>query len=128
MLTPDDGRNDGMLTNYINNPNTWRDEKDRCLFDTMSKCLKNGNRNVSLAEKYSIIPNAVYYDLILPCNSIKRKEYFAEFCSISQHCDLIFFDPDNGFEVKSSCPGTKNSNKYLYWEELSYFYKMDKSF
>jgi len=126
MLTPDDERNDGKLTNYINNPNTWR-EKDPWLFDTMSECLKNGNRNVSMAEKYSIIPNAVYYDSILFNNSIKRKEYFEKFYYKSQDCDLIFFDPDNGFEVKSSHPGTKNSNKYLYWEELSDFYKMDKS-
>ena len=126
MLTPDDERNDGMLTDYIKDQNSWR-EKDPWLFDTMSECLKNGNRNVSLVEKYSIIQNAVYYDSILSSNSIKRKEYFEEFYHKSQDCDLIFFDPDNGFEVRSVRCGTKNSNKYLHWDELSNFYKSGKS-
>jgi hypothetical protein len=35
---------------------------------------------------------------------------------------LIFFDPDNGMEVKSVLKGRKHSSKYLYWDELKRFY------
>lgn len=31
----------------------------------------------------------------------------------------MFFDPDNGIEVKSRPMGRKNSSKYVYWSELS---------
>jgi len=35
-----------------------------------------------------------------------------------ENCDLIFFDPDNGLEVKSRQLGSKGSNKYLYLNEV----------
>jgi hypothetical protein len=33
-------------------------------------------------------------------------------------CDLLFFDPDNGFEVASRPLGARNSSKYLFWREV----------
>jgi hypothetical protein len=36
--------------------------------------------------------------------------------------ELVFFDPDNGFEVPSKLLGRKDSSKYLYWDELGRTY------
>ena len=33
-------------------------------------------------------------------------------------CDLIFYDPDNGIEVRSVKYGRIGSSKYLYWREI----------
>ena len=47
-----------------------------------------------------------------------RDEYFSEFLKFAVGSVLIFFDPDNGLEVKSVPRGKKNSSKYLYWSEV----------
>ena len=39
-------------------------------------------------------------------------------CRKFHGCDLVFFDPDNGLEVKSTPRGRKNSSKFLYWDEV----------
>jgi hypothetical protein len=41
-------------------------------------------------------------------------------------CDLVFFDPDNGIEVKLRV-GRKGSSKYLYWDEIGRFWKAGHS-
>jgi hypothetical protein len=44
-----------------------------------------------------------------------------------RRADLIFFDPDNGFEVKSKPYGRKESSKFLYWREASDAYSAGHS-
>jgi hypothetical protein len=41
--------------------------------------------------------------------------------------DLIFFDPDNGLEVKSVRCGASKSSKYIYWREVSEVYRTTHS-
>ncbi len=36
--------------------------------------------------------------------------------------DLVFFDPDNDFEVASKPLGRRDSSKYLFWEEMASTY------
>jgi hypothetical protein len=40
---------------------------------------------------------------------------------------LIFFDPDNGIEVKSVPKGRKRSSKYIYWDEIVQAFDTGKS-
>jgi hypothetical protein len=44
-----------------------------------------------------------------------------------QGVDLIFFDPDNGLEIKSRPYGRKQSSKFLYWHELTHAFSSGKS-
>ena len=39
-------------------------------------------------------------------------------CRRRSPTDLLFFDPDNGLEVKSTRYGTSGSSRYLYWNEV----------
>lgn len=41
--------------------------------------------------------------------------------------DLVFFDPDNGMEVKSARYGVRDSSKYLYWREVAEAYRRGHS-
>jgi hypothetical protein len=118
MLTADDERTDGKLIRYLNDPGKW--EKYDCqLFDLLKPCLNDPTkRNVSRAAETKIVPGAKYHTQLLTDIAAERERYFQEFMSIAQTCDLSFFDPDNGLEVKSKPAGRRNSCKYLYWHEL----------
>ena len=41
--------------------------------------------------------------------------------------DIIFCDPDNGLEVKSTKPTSKNGNKYITYQEAADYYKNGSS-
>ena len=118
MLTPDDQRTDGLLISYLEDPAQWR-HFDPELFDTLKSCILQPNdRSVDLAESNHIISGVNYYSKILPRPKNERQQYFNELWEVAAGQDLMFFDPDNGIEVKSVPPGTKRSNKYVYWNEL----------
>ena len=119
MLTPDDQRTDGLLISYLEDPAQWR-HFDPELFDILKSCISQpNNRSVDWAEANQVIPAANYYSKILPSQKNERQQYFNELWEVATGQDLVFFDPDNGIEVKSVPPGTKHSNKYIYWNELA---------
>ena len=126
MLTAPDSRTDGKFIDYIDK------EKYRVydseLFNALKMCLSDiRGRCVSFADERSIIPNAVYYSELLSDDEHERMIYFGEFAEKSHDCDLVFFDPDNGIEIKSTRKGRKDSCKYLYWDELQNAYDSGKS-
>ncbi len=122
MLTPNDGRTDGRFTTYLEEPDKWR-HFDPPLYDTLKEIVISQNRrSVLLAEKMNVIPSAKYYDAIITDLSLDRLSYFESFADFSRSYGLIFFDPDNGIEVKSKKYGCKDSSKYLYWNELEQFF------
>jgi hypothetical protein len=114
MLTPDDGRTDGRFISYLERPEKWR-HFDQELFDALRG---ERERRVENVEKGEILPNCRYYRPILPDDRQGRADYFERFWQAADGCELLFFDPDNGMEVKSVPYGRKNSSKYLYWHEL----------
>jgi hypothetical protein len=118
MLTDADKRSDGRFVNYLQKPDRWR-VFDPPLFDSLKNCFAGpGSRNVLWAETTNILPLAVFYDKLVSDNALDRQQCFSHFISIAQGSDLVFFDPDNGLEVKSVPYGRKYSSKYLYWHEL----------
>jgi hypothetical protein len=118
MLTAADERRDGKRIDYLNHPDKWR-KYDPQLFNLLLPCLNDPTkRNVSWAAEAEIVPGAKYHMKLLTDNAIERERYFQEFMTLAQTCDLSFFDPDNGLEVKSKPVGRRNSCKYLYWREL----------
>jgi hypothetical protein len=119
MLTPDDTKNDGSQTGYLEAPERWRAYNPR-LFDFLLACVyKPGARNVSSVELPSLLPGAQFCSEVLTDSSTQRQSYFSEMLKRFSGADLIFFDPDNGFEIDSVPFGKRNSSKYLYWSEVS---------
>lgn len=118
MLTPGDGRTHGRFVKYLEQPERWR-HFDPWLYDRLRDTVAvNGIRNVKLAHRMELVPACRYYDTTLPDKQEARSVYFRDFWDFAKGCDLMFFDPDNGIEVKSVPCGRKYSSKYLYWSEL----------
>ena len=124
MLTSNDGRSDGRLTDFVYQPNEWRDF-DPELFESLRRCLRDiQNRNIRWAEtEKDFIPSASFYRELLTDVTAERQKYFQDFFTLvnKSGSDLVFFDPDNGLEIKSKPLGKqrrKSSSKYLYRDEL----------
>jgi hypothetical protein len=95
------------------------------LFDALKNAVANGRRNIT--EIGQILPGAVYHADILLDDKESRAHYFDRLESRIASSDLVFFDPDNGMEVKSKPKGRRGSAKFLYWDEVRRINAMGKS-
>jgi len=123
MLTDEDSRNDGNKLDYLENNRNDRQLNPE-LFDKLIS-IDMSKREIKdvqelLGEKYN------YYSETLCDNKEKRTKYFEALLVQAEEVGLVFFDPDNGIEVKSVKCGNKNSSKYLYWDEIQQFTKSGK--
>lgn len=127
MLTADDSRRDGSRIGYLDEPNKWR-PRNPALFDHLARYVKaEGKRSVRHMERDNILPGAMFYLRRLTDNAIERRRYFSDVLKRFAGVDLIFFDPDNGLEVKSVPLGKVNSSKYLYFSEVLAAFKAGHS-
>ena len=118
MLTDEDSRNDGNKLDYLQNKKN-ESQLNPDLFEKLQSIDKNkhGITDVQelLGDKYN------YYSETLCDNKEKRTNYFEALLVQVEKVGMVFFDPDNGIEVKSVKYGNKNSSKYLYWDEIQQF-------
>jgi len=124
MLTPDDTTTDGKFIDYLQQPDKYR-QLDPELFDKLKYYVSTaGERRVSAVDEGWILPSAKCYYEVLLDDAKDRSNYFQSFWELAEGCDFIFFDPDNGMEVKSKPAGKTGSSKYLYWAELVQAYSL----
>jgi hypothetical protein len=116
MLTEDDSGPDGKFIAYLEQ---WRKYRlhDEALFDVLGKAVVE-DRRVSAFESNQIISHANYVRSILGDSLDSRRAWERELKTVSRGADLVFFDPDNGLEVRSVRKGSRDSRKYVYWDEL----------
>lgn len=117
MLTPDDARSDGRKISYLYNPEQWR-EFDPNLFDSLTAAITKGSRRVRHFEKSQLLPKASFCHALVPDHQPSRKTWLTTSLRNLGNVDVLFFDPDNGIEIKSIREGRKGSSKYLYWDEI----------
>jgi hypothetical protein len=70
-------------------------------------------------EKAEIIPGAIFFENLTLDALPERKGFHQECLSKLAQADLVFFDPDNGFEVPSCKIGRKGSNKFVGYDEVA---------
>lgn len=117
MLTDADGRSDGKFRSYLNQPASYR-HHDPELFDWIKRVVaEEQDYRTARIETSPLIGHAVFQSTILTDDLAQRNEYFCECATLFAGCDLVFFDPDNGLEIKKRRPGHKNSCKFLFWDE-----------
>jgi hypothetical protein len=122
MLTPNDSRGDGGRIEYLSQPEKWRPHDDD-LFAHLKWCvLDRGVRHISEIGNSDLLPSCRFHSDIVPDDGDDRAAYFDQLMALAKGCDLIFFDPDNGIEVKSKPYSRKDSSKYLYWHEIERFW------
>jgi hypothetical protein len=120
MLTRDDERSDGGRTAYLRKPERRR-AYDPELFDVLRDALiRKRERSIKIVSDRHLLPDAEYFSDLL--NDVNRNAYWDAFDKARHNASLIFFDPDNGFEVESVPLGKRGSHKYLYWDEASAFF------
>lgn len=120
MLTPDDGRRGGKLTNYPcggRRPHLYRFLQD---------CLARSRRDIRLLRD-CFARRSFRYTPYRDSNHFtneNRDEYFRSIPDFSLREALVFLDPDNGLEVASA--GRRNGDRYVKHEELRrLFARMD---
>jgi hypothetical protein len=127
MLTPSDGRTDGQFLRYLDQRDRWRGY-DSDLFEHLYRCVRVDNqRDVRWVEDSDVLPNARFFSRMLSDDARARRDYFSGMLESFRDIDLIFFDPDNGFEVPSKPMGRRGSSKYLYWGEMYNAYRSGHS-
>jgi hypothetical protein len=115
MLTADDGSTDGNFRSYLSQPGMWRGF-DSVLYDGLRSIANT--RAVSAIEATSLLGDARFAGEIVPDRADERRSWFANAIDRLSDCPLLFFDPDNGIEVRSCPPGRRKSSKYVAWHEL----------
>lgn len=126
MLTPDDGGTDGGKLSYLAKPDEFRGY-DPELFDVLaSVSAEPDQRRLSEIEASGIVPGATYFNEQLPDDFAGRLMFMKRAREGLADAELVFFDPDNGMET-SLPKGRKSSSKFVYLDELSTFYRMEKS-
>jgi hypothetical protein len=118
MLTAPDGRSDGSRLSYLSFPERFRG-LDPPLFDELLGIVTERRRSVQAIQDATVLPGARFHSALLLDRSDAREEYLRAFWKASGKEELVFFDPDNGLEVRSTPPGRRGSSKYLYWDELA---------
>lgn len=126
-LTKDDGLSDGKKIGYLKEPSEWSRHDPAVYEQLRADVIFKKQRKVENIEESNLIPNSRFFKRVLKDNANERDVFFQEFLNFSQNSELIFFDPDNGIEVKSVARGKPGSSKYVYWKELENFYQLDKS-
>ncbi len=127
MLTADDGSTDGKFISYLEHPEKWSSH-DPILFKKIKKLLDHApERRVSLIEQTGLLKGAKYFSKHAPDSKSDRSSWFELLVKRSQESDLVFLDPDNGFEVESKPYGRKNSSKFVYRHEIEALWSSGKS-
>ena len=117
MLTEPDSRTDGQFLNYLHEPKMYQ-YRDPDLFDWLKQVVGvEQDRRTARIEASSLLGSVLFKSEILTDHKEKRRAYFSDCHTRFAGCDLIFFDPDNGLEIKSTQRGHKGSRKFLYWDE-----------
>jgi hypothetical protein len=118
MMTPDDGRPDGQKMYYLSQPDKWKSH-DPPLFDALFEALaRPDGKHLRHLESMNVIPHGQFFGEVVPDGRIDRAVWFKQARAALSGSDFLFFDPDNGIEVRSKPLGRKHSSKYVYWEEL----------
>ena len=117
MLTPDTPNHDGQKTGYLTQPAGWR-RFDPPLFDFLASRVGSGIRSVRELERSNLMSGARYCSEVCPDAAAARSVYMASALHGLSSADLLFFDPDNGLEVKSKPYGSPSSSKYLFWRDV----------
>lgn len=133
--TAEANNSDGSHIDYL-------DEFESCkgcdeeLFGKLHNIVKKEvRRKVGEIEKRGVLPSdTVFYNEVLNFSAGSRNQWVKNGVDALRDCEIVFFDPDNGF------PPIKNSNfdysvpkdrkksvKYVYHDELVDYFKRGKS-
>ena len=121
--------NDGRHVSYLRKPEF--EALDDPLLEALRKIVASDRRCISAVSGSGLFPDGtVFYDAAAAATSLSRneriqhrEEWLNRSLGITEKCDLVFFDPDNGLEIRSAPKHHPNAGKFIYWDELLPFWR-----
>jgi len=126
VMTESDERSDGQFRRYIEKPNKWR-QYDPELFDFLETVQENPAKGFKQFEVTELLPSALYFNALTPDGKSERQVWHRNAMAALAGAELVFFDPDNGFEVSSRAKGRKYSSKFTFFDEVADHYREGRS-
>jgi hypothetical protein len=127
MLTEADGLGQGAKRSYLEQPGIWR-AYDDALFGALAKVQAPPQlSDLERIETEGIVRGATFFNEFTPDKLAERQAFHTRCIATFADRDLVFFDPDNGLEVKSVPKGRKRSNKYVFLDEIADHYAAGRS-
>ena len=143
-LVPDENHNsDGKHIHYLDlsayNQERYRD-CDPILYDALREIVRSNRRNVSSIRDCQVLPLGTrFYDAVLTFNRpdgqgpltredrvAQRSSWLYDAAELTDGCDLVFVDPDNGLEAKVD-PYQRRGPKYVFFDELLPYLRRNQS-
>ena len=118
--TPPDGRSDGKIDGFLEKP---CDTPDIILFNELRDIRKA--HKIKAIEESNLLNNAKYYNEEII--GIRRKLWHEKALTHLCHQDIIFLDPDNGFEVGHINPNFPDGCKYATYDEAADYFCINNS-
>lgn len=116
------GNNDGEQRHHLKG-GIWR-EVDPELFDKIHAFDEPSNRRLANVAGWGILPSGTqFFDELL--SGSDRQDWHARSLVALAKSDLVFLDPDNGFEVRSMTKRT--APKYALYAEAAGHYRAGKT-
>ena len=117
---------DGRKRNHLKQKKFQKTDQELC--DSLICFEDEGQRTIKTFERKKILPKGTdFYSepLSLACAPDKsaklqaREKWVERGFNALREAELVFFDPDNGFEVASSKKHWKRGPKYVFYDELT---------
>jgi hypothetical protein len=127
MLTEADGSAHGAKRAYLKQPEVWR-AHDPALFDALARVDASPQfSDLQRIEAEGVVPGATFFNEFVPDARTERDSFHVRCMAAFADRDLVFFDPDNGLEVRSRPKGWKGSTKYVLLDEVTDHYRSGRS-
>lgn len=124
-MVEDEDNNDGKRISYLKN-NKFH-SIDGNLIQKINAIIDNDCRNIGSIQQSEIFhSNTLYFSEIIPFET-ERFLWHESSLKYLETCDIIFYDPDNGLEVKSIGKLHPNAKKYIYYDEIREAFRKGKS-
>src|SRR5262249_8050478 len=106
----------------------------RRMRQTKKLCVQNIRTSSLFADDSRFFEETLSYDdvswsspVIQERRERYRREWLMRALSLTQKCQLVFVDPDNGLESQSTRMHHARGPKYVYLDELAQFYERSQS-
>lgn len=133
---------DGRHLDYLNTTKEHLYRNcDSQLYDKLRTLIADNDRNVTaVSRRKLLLEDTLFFDAPLSLSRLpkgtkqaillreqERQQWFAKALAVTEAADLIFLDPDNGLEVRSTAYHQDKGPKFAFYSEVKKFWNRGQS-